>query len=413
MIHTYSLIHDDLPALDNDDLRRGVPTCHKVFGDAIAILAGDALLTLAFQVLAQMDCQADRKAALIAELSTAAGTVGGMIGGQVCDLEGEGRHPDAALLETIHRAKTGALLRASLRMGGIYAGATGDDDEQLHALSCYGEHVGLAFQIVDDVLDVEQSSEALGKTAGKDAQQHKITFPAVYGLERSRADGRARTAGSASGLAAVRRARRAPARTGRFHRAPACLTAAETGCAGGRARPGRIARESAGADSGRAGARERAESRIKPERMSTADAHIELLAQPRYVGRGGLKLEAALDHFAIAVAGKICLDVGSSTGGFTDCLLQRGAARVYAIDVGTGQLDWKLRNDPRVIVQEQVNARYLTPRASAGADRPGRLRCQFHLHHNDLTGAGRLARRRRRNGYSGKAAIRAGSGPGG
>ena len=187
LIHTYSLIHDDLPALDNDDLRRGVPTCHKVFGDAIAILAGDALLTLAFQVLAQMDCAADRggdrRVSLIAELSTAAGTVGGMIGGQVCDLEGEGKHPDAALLEAIHRAKTGALLRASLRMGGIYAGA---DPEQIGALSCYGEHVGLAFQIVDDVLDVEQSSEALGKTAGKDAQQHKITFPAVYGLERSR-----------------------------------------------------------------------------------------------------------------------------------------------------------------------------------------------------------------------------------
>jgi geranylgeranyl diphosphate synthase type II len=183
LIHTYSLIHDDLPALDNDDLRRGVPTCHKVFGDAIAILAGDALLTLAFQVLSQMDCAPDRKVELIAELSTAAGTVGGMIGGQVCDLEGESRQPNAALLEAIHRAKTGALLRASLRMGGIYAGA---DDEQLGALSCYGEHVGLAFQIVDDVLDVEQSSEALGKTAGKDAQQQKITFPAVYGLQRSR-----------------------------------------------------------------------------------------------------------------------------------------------------------------------------------------------------------------------------------
>jgi geranylgeranyl diphosphate synthase type II len=191
LIHTYSLIHDDLPALDNDDLRRGVATCHKVFGDAIAILAGDALLTLAFQVLAQMDCPtcrgpADghaRKVALIAELAAAAGTVGGMIGGQVCDLEGEGRFPQAALLEAIHRAKTGALLRASLRMGAIYAGA---DDEQAGALSCFGEHIGLAFQIVDDVLDVEQSSEALGKTAGKDAQQHKITFPAVYGLERSR-----------------------------------------------------------------------------------------------------------------------------------------------------------------------------------------------------------------------------------
>jgi len=183
LIHTYSLIHDDLPAMDNDDLRRGVPTCHKVFGDAIAILAGDALLTLAFQVLAEMDCPADRKVALIAELSTASGTVGGMIAGQVSDMEGEGQHPNAMLLENIHRAKTGALLRGSLRMGAIFAGA---DEEQINALSSYGEHVGLAFQIVDDVLDVEQPSETLGKTAGKDAAQHKITFPAVYGLERSR-----------------------------------------------------------------------------------------------------------------------------------------------------------------------------------------------------------------------------------
>ena len=183
LIHTYSLIHDDLPALDNDDLRRGVPTCHKVFGEAIAILTGDALLTLAFQVLSQLDGEPARKSRLIEELAVAAGTLGGMIGGQVNDLEGEGKHPNAALLEAIHRAKTGALLRASLRLGGIYAGA---DQEQLHALSCYGEHVGLAFQIVDDVLDVEQPSEALGKTAGKDAQQKKITFPAVYGLERSR-----------------------------------------------------------------------------------------------------------------------------------------------------------------------------------------------------------------------------------
>jgi geranylgeranyl diphosphate synthase type II len=184
LIHTYSLIHDDLPALDNDDLRRGRPTCHKVFGEAMAILAGDALLTLAFQVLAQLPIAAEKRVRLAAELSTASGTVGGMIGGQVNDLEGEGKHPTTHLLESIHRAKTGALLRASLRMGGIYAGA---DDRQLHALSLYGEHIGLAFQIVDDILDVEQSSATLGKTAGKDAQQHKITFPAVYGLERSHA----------------------------------------------------------------------------------------------------------------------------------------------------------------------------------------------------------------------------------
>jgi geranylgeranyl diphosphate synthase type II len=183
LIHTYSLIHDDLPALDNDDYRRGKLTNHKVFGDAMAILAGDSLLTLAFQVLAQLPAPADRVVRLIAELSTASGTVGGMIGGQVADLEGEGKPPDAELLETIHRAKTGALLRASLRMGAIYAGA---DDAQYQALSCYGEHIGLAFQIVDDILDVEESSEALGKTAGKDAAQQKITFPAVYGLETSR-----------------------------------------------------------------------------------------------------------------------------------------------------------------------------------------------------------------------------------
>jgi len=184
LIHTYSLIHDDLPALDNDDLRRGRPTCHKVFGDAMAILAGDALLTLAFEVLARLEgVDAERRVSLVRELATASGTVGGMIGGQVNDIEGEGKFPTAPLLDSIHRAKTGALLRASVRMGAIYAGATG---AQVDALTQFGEHIGLAFQIVDDVLDVEQSSEALGKTAGKDAQQKKITFPAVYGIERSR-----------------------------------------------------------------------------------------------------------------------------------------------------------------------------------------------------------------------------------
>ncbi len=184
LIHTYSLIHDDLPALDNDDLRRGRPTCHKVFGDAMAILAGDALLTLAFEVLARLEgADATRRIRLVEELARASGTVGGMIGGQVNDIEGEGEPPTAELLESIHRAKTGALLRASVRIGAIYAGATA---EQLDALTRFGEHSGLAFQIVDDVLDVEQSSEQLGKTAGKDAEQEKITFPAVYGLERSK-----------------------------------------------------------------------------------------------------------------------------------------------------------------------------------------------------------------------------------
>lgn len=183
LVHTYSLIHDDLPALDNDDLRRGRPTCHKVFGEAMAILAGDALLTLAFQVLAELPgADAVRRARLVSELARAAGTADGMIGGQVQDLEGEGRPPTAQLLERIHRAKTGALLTASVRMGAIYAGA---NEKQLAALTDYGAHIGLAFQIVDDLLDIEQSSEVLGKTAGKDVQQQKITFPAVYGVERS------------------------------------------------------------------------------------------------------------------------------------------------------------------------------------------------------------------------------------
>jgi geranylgeranyl diphosphate synthase, type II len=183
LVHTYSLVHDDLPALDNDDLRRGRPTCHKVFGDAIAILAGDALLTLSFEVLSRLPAiGAERKIRLVEELSRAAGTVGGMIGGQVNDIEGERQKPTAALLDSIHRAKTGALLRASVRMGAIYAGAS---EQQIAALSDYGEHIGLAFQIIDDVLDVEESSEALGKTAGKDEAQQKITFPAVYGLARS------------------------------------------------------------------------------------------------------------------------------------------------------------------------------------------------------------------------------------
>jgi geranylgeranyl diphosphate synthase, type II len=185
MLHTYSLIHDDLPAMDNDDFRRGKPTCHKVFGEAMAILAGDALLTLSMQTLVRIEeLNAAARCALLDELSFGGGTVGGMIGGQVADIEGERQPPTPELLDAIHRAKTGALLKASVRMGGICAAA---NPEQLDSLSRYGESVGLAFQIVDDILDVEQSTESLGKTAGKDAAQGKITFPAVYGLDESRA----------------------------------------------------------------------------------------------------------------------------------------------------------------------------------------------------------------------------------
>ncbi len=181
-IHTYSLIHDDLPALDNDDLRRGKPTCHKQFGEAAAILAGDALLTLAFETIAAAPVDAARRVAILAEISTAAGTVNGMVGGQVADLEAEGRRIDPQMLEYIHRSKTAALIRASISSGAHCAGASPEDVARLRN---FGESLGLLFQVTDDILDVEESSAALGKTAGKDVAQQKATYPAVHGLERS------------------------------------------------------------------------------------------------------------------------------------------------------------------------------------------------------------------------------------
>jgi geranylgeranyl diphosphate synthase type II len=181
-IHTYSLIHDDLPALDNDDLRRGKPTNHKVFGEAIAILAGDGLLTLAFQTLAGVPLEPARRIGVIGEISAAAGTVNGMVGGQVADIEAEGKPPDAATLEYIHRSKTAALIRGSIVAGAIAGGAADEDVERLRR---FGDSLGWAFQVVDDILDVEEPSAALGKTAGKDQAQKKATYPALYGLEKS------------------------------------------------------------------------------------------------------------------------------------------------------------------------------------------------------------------------------------
>ncbi len=182
MLHTYSLIHDDLPALDNDDLRRGRPTCHKVFGEAIAILAGDALQTRAYEVLARLDCPAEARVRIIEEIARGTGTLDGMIGGQVVDLEAEHTKPTAEMLEYIHRAKTAALITASLVSGGMYSGAT---ENEVRKLRAFGRSIGLAFQIVDDVLDVTQTSEQLGKTAGKDTAAQKATYPALFGIEES------------------------------------------------------------------------------------------------------------------------------------------------------------------------------------------------------------------------------------
>src|SRR5579859_280098 len=182
MLHTYSLIHDDLPALDNDDLRRGQPTCHKAFGEATAILAGDALQTYAYEVLARLSCAPDRRVRIIEEIARGTGTIEGMIGGQVMDLEAERTKPDAKTIEYIHRSKTGALITASLVSGGLYAGG---DDQDIERLRTFGRAIGLAFQIVDDVLDVTQSSEQLGKTAGKDTASEKATYPSLFGIEES------------------------------------------------------------------------------------------------------------------------------------------------------------------------------------------------------------------------------------
>jgi geranylgeranyl diphosphate synthase type II len=225
MLHTYSLIHDDLPALDNDDLRRGKPTCHVIFGEATAILAGDALQTLAFQTIAALPTPPPTTVAILREISLAVGTgvgrVGdletklppGMIGGQVMDIESERVAPTAELVEAIHRAKTGALITTSIVSGGLLGlgnlgppslgSGTGEEGRAIKArmdaprahhedtiarLRTFGEKAGLAFQIVDDVLDMTQSSEELGKTAGKDAASIKATWPAVFGIEKSLKD---------------------------------------------------------------------------------------------------------------------------------------------------------------------------------------------------------------------------------
>jgi len=182
MLHTYSLIHDDLPALDNDDLRRGRPTCHVVFGEATAILAGDALQTQAYEVLSRLQCPAEARVRIIEEIAHGTGTIDGMIGGQVIDLEAEHAKPDLRTLEYIHRAKTAALITASLVSGGVYAGGEAED---IKCLRSFGQQVGLAFQIVDDVLDVTQTSEQLGKTAGKDTAAEKTTYPALFGIDES------------------------------------------------------------------------------------------------------------------------------------------------------------------------------------------------------------------------------------
>jgi geranylgeranyl diphosphate synthase type II len=183
VLHTYSLVHDDLPCMDDDDLRRGRPTCHRVYGEGMAVLTGDALLTEAFLILAQTTpAKRYPGAAYVAELALTGGSTR-LIGGQVMDLEGEGKKLTKAQLVKIHEAKTAALLTSSIRLGAMTANAT---EKQLEALGVFGRALGLAFQVIDDILDVTQSTEVLGKTAGKDAAVEKATYPAILGLDKSR-----------------------------------------------------------------------------------------------------------------------------------------------------------------------------------------------------------------------------------
>jgi geranylgeranyl diphosphate synthase type II len=204
MLHTYSLIHDDLPAMDDDDLRRGKPTCHKVFGEALAILAGDALLTRAFEVLAQLPADPARRALAVGILSRAAGTAG-MVGGQVYDLAAEGEAPDETRLETIHRMKTASLFSACAEIGAVVCGGTEDLRKRLAA---FGEALGLAFQIQDDLLDEVGSEAETGKRVRKDRTRRKMTYPALFGIERSRAQVRAWTEQAERSLEAEPRSER-------------------------------------------------------------------------------------------------------------------------------------------------------------------------------------------------------------
>lgn len=199
MIHTYSLIHDDLPCMDDDDLRRGQPTVHVRYGEAIAVLAGDALHTLAFETIAGSEAPPEVRLGCVARLAAAAGPAG-MVGGQVLDMEAETRTPDARGLEAIHRGKTGALIAASLALGAL---AGGGSVRQADALGAFGRELGLVFQIVDDLLDEEQTSARLGKSAGKDRAAGKATYPAIHGIEGARAEAFRRAELARAALAGV------------------------------------------------------------------------------------------------------------------------------------------------------------------------------------------------------------------
>jgi geranylgeranyl diphosphate synthase type II len=199
LVHCFSLIHDDLPAIDDDDLRRGRPTCHKVFGEAMAILAGDALFALAFQVVSEIEARDDRARTVTSMLARATGSAG-LVGGEVIDIEGEGQEPNLDSLLAIHQRKTGSLITACCTMGALLGGGS---EEELSAVAQYGENVGVAFQIADDVLNVTGTPEAIGKAVGSDIARGKQTYPGLLGLERATSEARQKTDAALASIGAL------------------------------------------------------------------------------------------------------------------------------------------------------------------------------------------------------------------
>ena len=396
MIHTYSLIHDDLPAMDDDALRRGRPTTHIAFGEGLAILAGDALLTEAFAVLMRgrraRPPQPRRPCSAAREIAEAAG-LRGMVGGQAADLAAEGQEADLPLVEFIHVRKTGALLLAAVRAGALVGGA---DDAQLRGLTRYGECLGLAFQIADDILDAEALAERDRQGAGprRPAPQGDVSRPcSAAGREAARA--------RAASTRRWRRCARFGARPTRCAAMVRFVVGRACGAGEQRERLDKVL-----VDRGYAASRERARgwswpapcaspiaSSTRPGRWSPPTRRS---ASPAAISRtsaaAASSSPARSTRWRSTSPAGVVLDVGASTGGFTDCVLQRGARAVIAVDVGYGQLAWSLRQDPRVTLLERTNVRHLEPqRLPAG--RPRRGRRLVHLAAIVLPGVPRCRRR--------------------
>ena len=393
MLHAYSLVHDDLPAMDDDDVRRGKPSTHKRFDEATAILAGDALQSRAFEVLAEADTHSDplARCELVAALGLASGARG-MAGGQMIDMATEGQALTAAEVGRLQALKTGRLIQYSAEAGAILGRAAPQVRAQIAA---YGRDLGAAFQIADDVLDAVGTTEGIGKTAGKDEAAGKATLVGAAGRGPRARPGRdaGRPGGPSTSTSSAPEADRLRALAAfvvarQTERSPCPPGPERDGLTPGEGIPApslpKRRADQALVDLGLVESRTRAQALILAGKVWSGDPawtrRATLLPRaPRsrcagqdhpWASRGGLKLDHALQHFGLSPAGLVCLDVGASTGGFTSVLLHHGAARVYAVDVGHGQLAWALRTDPRVVVHERVNARYLS--AGTGA----RSRCR-------------------------------------